>query len=97
MMVFYSFCSVFGWNMIKVYLPDDLEKQLILFALHTHKSKSEIIKDALEKMLVQEQSQQDSYTLGENYFGRYQSGDSIRSTTYKTRLKSKLPTKYDSH
>ncbi len=83
--------------MITVRLPYELEQQLILFANHRHKSKSEVIKEALEKMLQQEQTEQDSYTLGEAYFGRYQSGDSTLSTTYKTKLKSKLHAKYDSH
>ena len=83
--------------MITVRLPQELEQQLILFAQHSHKSKSEVIKEAQEKLLAQEQAQQDSYTLGENYFGRHQSGDGTLSTTYKTKLKSKLHAKYDSH
>ena len=83
--------------MLTVRLPYELEQQLNLFARHHHKSKSEVMKEALEKMFLNEQTQQDSYTLGEAYFGRYQSDNGTLSTTYKTKLKSKLHAKYDSH
>jgi len=83
--------------MITVRLPVELEQQLILFAQHHQMSKSDVIKEALERILLEEQSQKDAYTLGESYFGRYQSGDGTLSVTCKEKLKRKLHAKYDSH
>ncbi|MCH4246293.1 ribbon-helix-helix domain-containing protein [Acinetobacter populi] len=83
--------------MLTVRLPPDLEQRLVAFARYQHKSKSEVIKEALEKMLAQEQVPQDSYTLGEAYFGRYESHDGTLSVTYKDKLKGKLNAKFDSH
>ena len=83
--------------MITVRLPQDLEQRLVLFAQYQHKTKSEVIKEALESMLAKKQVEQDSYTLGETYFGRYQSSDGTLSVTYKDKLKGKLNAKFNTH
>jgi hypothetical protein len=37
-----------------------------------------------------EESEIDSFTLGESFFGKYGSGEDDRATSYKERIKGKL-------
>ncbi len=60
-------------------------------------SKTNVIREALENLFNQEESEKDSYELGEEYFGKYGSGDGSLSTTYKNKLKGKLNDTYHSH
>jgi len=60
-------------------------------------SKTNVIREALENLFTQEETEKDSYELGEEYFGKYGSGDGSLSTTYKNKLKEKLHGKYHSH
>jgi len=39
-----------------------------------------------------EETEIDSFTLGEPFFGKYGSGESDRAVTYKERIKKKLST-----
>jgi hypothetical protein len=70
---------------------------LQLLAQKKHKSKTDIIREALEKLFIQEESEKDSYELGEEYFGKYGSGDGTLSVTYKDKLKDKINAKLNSH
>ena len=71
--------------------------KLLTLARATNKTKSEIIIESLEMYFAQEESRIDSFTLGEAVFGRYCSGESDRSTTYKQRIKDKISVKLDSN
>lgn len=53
--------------------------------LTKHKTRSEMIRDALEAYLEQETSERDSYELGIAYFGKSGSGERSRSVTYRDR------------
>lgn len=83
--------------MTTVRLPIEIEQRLQLLAQKKHKSKTDIIREALEKLFIQEESEKDSYELGEEYFGKYGSGDGTLSVTYKDKLKDKINAKLNSH
>ena len=71
-------------------LPADIQNKLLTLSRVKGKSKSEIIKEALEVYYEREESEIDSFTLGESFFGSYGSGEDDRATTYKDRIKAKL-------
>lgn len=83
--------------MTSVRLPTDLERKLEMVAQKKRTSKTNVIREALENLFTQEETEKDSYELGEEYFGKYGSGDGSLSTTYKNKLKEKLHGKYHSH
>ncbi len=83
--------------MTTVRLPSEIEQRLEILSRQKHKSKSEIIKEALERLFYQEESEKDSYELGKELFGRYGSGDGSLSVTYKERIKGKLNAKLNSN
>ncbi|HBD95969.1 MAG: CopG family transcriptional regulator [Spirochaetes bacterium GWF1_31_7] len=83
--------------MTTVRLPIDYEQKLDFLANLKKKTKSEIIKEALDVFFTQEESELDSYKLGESFFGLYGSGDGSLSTTYKKKLKEKINAKRNSY
>ena len=83
--------------MTTVRLPVEMEQKLDSLSRLKHKSKTELIKEALKVFFYQEESEKDSYELGEEYFGRYGSGDGSLSINYKRMLKGKINAKYNPH
>jgi len=81
--------------MTSVRLPSDMEEKLQMLSVSRHKSKSDIIKEALELFLKTETEEKDSYELGKDLFGRYGSGGI--SGDYKSRVKAKIRAKHNSH
>jgi predicted DNA-binding protein len=77
--------------MIAVRLPDEMEKNLSLYAQRMQQTKTDVVREAL-RLYMKEHADEalTPYALGEELFGRYGSGDTDRSTTYKQRLKAKL-------
>jgi len=59
--------------------------------------KTDLIKEALENLFYQEESERDSYELGEEYFGKYGSGDGTLSVSYRDRIKDKINVRLNSH
>jgi predicted DNA-binding protein len=86
-----------GRSMTTVRLPLDIEQKLEILSRTKHKSKTELIKEALEKLFYQAESEKDSYEIGEDYFGKYGSGNGSLSVNYKQILKGKINAKYNSH
>jgi len=76
-------------------LPIDTRNKLLALSMVKNKTKSDIIIESLELYYKQEESDIDSFTLGEKVFGRYGSGESDRSVTYKKRIKEKLSRRMD--
>jgi len=74
-------------------LPREINNKLHILARVKGKTKSDIIKESIEMYYAQEENKIDSYTLGEPYFGKYSSGESDLSTTYKERVKEKIAEK----
>jgi predicted DNA-binding protein len=71
-------------------LPVNTRNKLLALAKIKNKTKSEIIIQSLEMYYDREEGDIDSFSLGENVFGKYGSGDGDRSVTYKQRIKKKL-------
>ena len=82
--------------MTTVRLPLELEQRLEIIAREKSKSRTDIIREALELFFHQEDSGKDSYELGEEYFGKYGSGDGSLSVTYKTSIKDRINAKLHS-
>lgn len=83
--------------MTTVRLPSDIEAKLTILAEKKHKSKSDLIKEALDYLFYKEEIEKDSYQIGEDYFGQYGSGTGDLSVTYKQRIKDKINDKINSH
>jgi predicted DNA-binding protein len=71
-------------------LPADTRNKLLVLSRIKGKTKSDIIKESLEMYYEHEETEIDSFTLGEPCFGRYGSGESDRAVSYKERIKKKL-------
>jgi predicted DNA-binding protein len=71
-------------------LPLDTRNKLLVLSRIKGKTKSDIIKDSLEMYYEHEETEIDSFTLGESCFGRYGSGENNRADGYKERIKKKL-------
>jgi hypothetical protein len=83
--------------MISARLPYEIEQQLTAVSKAKNLSKSDLVKEALVRYFVQEESEKDSYELGAAYFGKYGSGDGNLSRDYKKLLKGKIGAKYHTH
>ena len=83
--------------MTTVRLPEDIEKKLTTLSRTKKKSKSELIKEALEQFFHQEGNEKDSYELGRDFFGQYGSGEGNLSVEYKRLLKEKTHAKRNPH
>ena len=83
--------------MTTVRLPDDIEKRLASLSRTKKKTKSELIKEALEQFFHQQGNEKDSYELGKEYFGQYGSGKGNRSVEYKKLIKEKINAKRNTH
>jgi predicted DNA-binding protein len=71
-------------------LPLDTRNKLLVLSRIKGKTKSDIIKESLEMYYEHEETEIDSFTLGETSFGKYGSGESDRAVTYKERIKKKI-------
>ena len=76
--------------MTSVRLPLEVEQRLEIISRKRNKSKSEIIKEALENLFIADSNEKDSYEIGCDFFGKYGSGDGSLSTTYKSKLRDKI-------
>ncbi len=83
--------------MTTVRLPLEIEQRLEMLSREKHKSKTELIKNALENLFHQEESEKDSYELGKELFGKYGSGDGTLSVSYKKKMKVKINDKLNNN
>jgi Arc/MetJ-type ribon-helix-helix transcriptional regulator len=80
--------------MISFRINKELEKKIDQLAKQRNLTRSEVIREAIQEYVVNKESAHHPYDLGKEWFGKEGSGDKDRSTTYKSRLKSKLREKY---
>ena len=80
--------------MLTVRLPQELEQEIDRLATEERTTKTQIVRDALEQYLQVRQTHPSSYETGVSLFGRYSSGRSDGSTTYKQRVKSRIREKH---
>ena len=78
-------------------LPLDTRNKLLALSRIKRKTKSDIIIESLEMYYKLEENEMDSFSLGENVFGNYSSGQGDLSTTYKQRIKEKLGVRQNSY
>ncbi len=76
--------------MRSVRLSEEMEKELEKLSNQKNVSKSDIVKEALVEYIAKEKGYNRPYETGRGYFGKYGSGESDRSVTYKSRIKSKI-------
>ena len=80
--------------MTSIRLTRELEEKLEQMARDQHKTKSEIIKSALENYLEHYDRMKSAYDLGKDLFGKYGSGMSNLSREYKGLLRKKILEKH---
>jgi Arc/MetJ-type ribon-helix-helix transcriptional regulator len=80
--------------MTTVRLPVEFEQKLEAISRTRHRSKSDLIKEALGNFFFQEEGMKGSYETGKEYFGKYGSGDGKLSVNYKKILTERLRAKY---
>ena len=85
--------------MLAVRLSEELEADLGRYAQVLSRTKSDVVKEALTLYLDAQKHKAETtpYQLGEEFFGRYGSGDGDRSVTYKQRLRDKLRASHRTH
>jgi RHH-type transcriptional regulator, rel operon repressor / antitoxin RelB len=80
--------------MLALRLPFELEQKLEEVSLQKKKTKSELLRTALEEYLKKFENTSSAYELGSEFFGKYGSGVSDNSVNYKKRLKERLNAKH---
>ncbi|SDC82069.1 MULTISPECIES: CopG family ribbon-helix-helix protein [unclassified Candidatus Frackibacter] len=76
--------------MISVRLSKELEEKINLLSQQKDLTKSDIVKEALEMYIEKEEEQKKPYELGEEFFGKYGSGQGDLSTQYKKKVSEKI-------
>lgn len=76
--------------MLTVRLSEEMEKKISNLMKEKNMSKSEIVKEALALYIANIENQKNSYETGKDFFGKYGSGSSDNSVTYKIRVKEKI-------
>jgi predicted transcriptional regulator len=82
-----------GRAMLTVRLPQELENRLRQIAASEKRTKTQVIRAALEGYLQARQGDKCAAELGEDLFGRHGSGDGQLSSTYKSLLKERIRAK----
>ena len=80
--------------MTTIRLPEETEQELERLARQKNVSRSHIIKEALAAYMEKENKYNTPFETGSRLFGRYASGETTRSQTYKTRIREKLREKH---
>jgi len=80
--------------MVTVRLPDQMEAQLQALSEMQNSTKTDIIRSALAEYLEKHLREKNPFELGKDLFGRYGSGDTDRSVSYKARVKKILNEKH---
>jgi len=79
-----------GVNMISVRLSKELEDKIDLLSKLNNITKSDIVKEALEKYLTEQEKKMKPYDLGEELFGNHGSGKGNLSEIYKKKVRDKI-------
>lgn len=80
--------------MISLRLPKELESKLNQISKKEERTKSDIVKDLLEKYISSYNSPQNAYEMGKQYFGKIESGRSDGSVNYKAIIKERIIKKH---
>lgn len=77
-----------------VRLNREMEQKIDSIADQKETTRSDVIREALEEYITRHEMTTRPYDLGKHIFGLRGSGESDLSTTYKSRLKSKIHEKH---
>jgi predicted DNA-binding protein len=80
--------------MLSVRLPEELERKVKQIAIAERRTKTEIVRAALEVYVESKGKVRSSYDLGKNVFGRHGSGRGDLSVSYKSKVKERIRAKY---
>jgi len=80
--------------MRSVRLNKELEQKIDSIAKQKEISRSEVIREALNEYVVNHNISTRPYEIGKTWFGARGSGESDRSVTFKSRIKSRLREKH---
>ncbi len=80
--------------MLSVRLPGELEKKVKKIATTEGRTKTEIIRTALEAYVKSKDQTKSAYDLGKNLFGKHGSGSGDLSTSYKIKVKECIRAKH---
>ncbi|WP_020402379.1 CopG family ribbon-helix-helix protein [Gracilimonas tropica] len=80
--------------MRSIRLSEEMEKDLEAIAAQKKTSRSNIVKEALVEYMAKEKKYNQPFEIGKRYFGKYGSGETDRSKTYKSSIKSKIRDKH---
>ncbi len=76
--------------MISVRLSKELEDKIELLSKQENLTKSDIIKEALNKYITDHEKKRNPYELGEKLFGKHGSGKGNLSESYKKKVRGKI-------
>ncbi|MDI3548597.1 MAG: hypothetical protein PWR10_2249 [Halanaerobiales bacterium] len=76
--------------MISVRLSKELEEKINSLSKRENVTKSDIIKEALEKYFNDHEKKLNPYDLGKEFFGKHGSGKGNLSETYKKKVREKI-------
>lgn len=76
--------------MISIRLSGELEEKLELLSKEEGVTKSDVIREAIERYVIDYEKSRHPYKTGEDLFGKYGSGDGRLSKEYKRRVKEKI-------
>jgi RHH-type transcriptional regulator, rel operon repressor / antitoxin RelB len=76
--------------MLALRLPKDMEARLDEISRTENKTKSELLREAIELYFEAYQKKHSAYDLGKEFFGKYGSGEKDNSVNYKKKLKDRL-------
>jgi phosphomevalonate kinase len=80
--------------MLSVRLPEELEKRVKQIATAERRTKTEIVRTALEVYVESKGRVGSSYDIGKGLFGRHGSGRRDLSVSYKVKVKERIRAKY---
>jgi predicted DNA-binding protein len=76
--------------MISVRLSKELEDKIELLSKQENLTKSDIIKEALNKYIIDHEKKRNPYELGRELFGKNGSGKGKLSESYKKKVREKI-------
>ena len=80
--------------MLSVRLPGELEKKVKQLATSEGRTKTEIIRTALEAYVNSRDQAASAYDIGKSLFGRHGSGRGDLSISYKRKVKERIREKH---
>lgn len=76
--------------MISVRLSKEMEDKIESISKQENITKSDVVKEALEKYITENEKKMKPYELGKDLFGRNGSGKGDLSETYKKKVRDKI-------